>query len=231
MKLKQITLTGVDAHTDINRLCEIQREYPIAEFGVLVSQNWAKNGNRYLSPDKIDDLRDKGLNLSCHACGKIAREALRGNWTPVQQLTNGLAGIFNRCQLNIATADIKDEKLYTDVPMGLKEVIIQQKDADHMEIWNKIQLHYNLSVILDASGGHGIDTPVVPYDLNDTKVGYAGGMNPENVGEKLDFLLKSDIVKDFWIDMETGVRTDDWFDLDKVAKVLEVCTKVINNNK
>ena len=61
------------------------------------------------------------------------------------------------------------------------------------------------------------------------KVGYAGGFNPENVADKLHYLLTNDEVGDFWIDMESGVRTDDWFDLDKVRRVLAICNEVIRD--
>lgn len=33
----------------------------------------------------------------------------------------------------------------------------------------------------------------------------------------------------YWIDMESGVRTDDWFDLDKVVKVLQICDNVLKS--
>lgn len=29
----------------------------------------------------------------------------------------------------------------------------------------------------------------------------------------------------------TGVRTDDWFDIDKVRRVLEICEPIINKYK
>ena len=57
----------------------------------------------------------------------------------------------------------------------------------------------------------------------------AGGFNPENVADKLRYLLTNDEVGDFWIDMESGVRTDDWFDLDKVRRVLAICNEVIRD--
>lgn len=53
--------------------------------------------------------------------------------------------------------------------------------------------------------------------------GFAGGLNPENIlerKEEIDILWE----KDYWLDMESGVRTDDWFDLDKVE---DICKKVL----
>jgi hypothetical protein len=47
MKLQHITFTGIDGKTDLDALWELQKQYPIAEFGVLVAKNWRENGNRY----------------------------------------------------------------------------------------------------------------------------------------------------------------------------------------
>ena len=71
MKLQHITFTGVDSRTDIGALWEIQQEYPIAEFGILVSKNWRENGNRYFNPSHLCSL-DRGLNLSAHLCGSVS---------------------------------------------------------------------------------------------------------------------------------------------------------------
>ena len=91
---------------------------------------------------------------------------------------------------------------------------------------SKIDKH--ITALLDASGGEGINTPLEPLNLPH-KIGYAGGFNADNVADKLTFLLTSERVGDFWIDMESGVRTDDWFDLNKVVKVLEICDDVIKS--
>ena len=55
----------------------------------------------------------------------------------------------------------------------------------------------------------------------DFKVGYAGGLNPDNIEETLEKLFNDENVGDFWVDMETGCRTDEKFDLGKVVKVLK----------
>ena len=111
-----------------------------------------------------------------------------------------------------------------------REFIIQQKSADNCSLFLNSTRSEKVSVLLDASGGMGIDTPikVLPNAGKNFKVGYAGGFNPDNVAEKLTYLYEQKEVGDFWIDMESGVRTDDWFDLDKVCRVLEICQPIIN---
>jgi phosphoribosylanthranilate isomerase len=116
-----------------------------------------------------------------------------------------------------------------------QELIVQQRDADNIALYESTRDVYHggtmknrLSVLLDASGGQGIDTPI--NVLNGvSKVGYAGGFNPDNVAGKLEYLLKNVKLGMFWIDMESGVRTDDWFDTSKVRRVLAICKEVIRD--
>ena len=57
-RLKHITFTGVDAKTDKKLLSEIQKQYPVAEFGVLTSYHWYENGNRYIDPRIMECIKD-----------------------------------------------------------------------------------------------------------------------------------------------------------------------------
>lgn len=239
MRLKHITFTGIDAKTDIKALQEIQEQYPIAEFGVLTSYHWYENGNRYLDPQIINTLRGERLHLALHVCGQAAHDATIGRWDLIDKLTWSNLGLFNRVQLNIANRTDNPDALSKRAKITEQEVIIQQRDCRSMSVYEATvdkfrykQDRYNrtFSVLLDASGGQGIDTPVeVAPAFSALKVGYAGGINPENVADKLTYLLKHVETGDFWIDMESGVRTDDWFDLDKVRRVLAICNEVIKD--
>ena len=232
MKLQHITFTGIDSKTDLGALWELQHQYPIAEFGVLVAKNWRENGNRYFNPSYLMAL-DRGLNLSAHLCGSIARAAVRGDMEPLREWTRSdFYTLFNRCQLNIATsADNPSCFAYEgDITDYFEEVILQQKSVEDCPLWIGSPASDHVTVLFDASGGQGIDTPIEVMPVIH-KVGYAGGISPENVAEKLTYLLQNPDVGDFWIDMESGVRTDDWFDVDKVRKVLEICQPIINKYK
>lgn len=230
MRLQHITFTGVDGKTDLGRLWEIQQEYPIAEFGVLVAKNWRDNGNRYFNPSYLDSL-DRGLNLSAHLCGSIARAAVRGDWQPFRDWARAFPFLFNRCQINIAKSTENPESFVWNDAFYFNEIILQQNSVKDCQLFlssinDRHQKH--ITALMDASGGEGINTPLEPLNLPH-KIGYAGGFNADNVADKLTFLLTSEQVGDFWIDMESGVRTDDWFDLDKVVKVLEICDGVIKS--
>ena len=130
--LKHITFTGVDANTDIHTLQEIQKRWPIVEFGVLTSYHWYENGNRYLDPRLMRNLEN--LNLALHLCGSAAHDAACGDWHEIEHLTYGSLYKFNRVQLNIA--ERKDNP--TDVAPSYylnQEIIIQQRDKEHLDIY------------------------------------------------------------------------------------------------
>lgn len=224
--LRQITFTGIGVGTDLKVLKEIQDEYPLVEWGVLLSKNWQENGPRFFDPSQLNTLRWQGLNLSCHLCGSAARAIVSENWEPAFEVTRGMFGLFQRCQVNISMEQPNDKTQYMRPPIDLSELIIQQKSAGAMNIFNAIKNRTKMSVLLDASGGRGIDTPVKPLNIPGLKVGYAGGLNPDNVGEKLEYLLEN-VEGEFWIDMESGVRTDDRFDIDKCVSVLQTCQKIM----
>ena len=211
MKLKHITFTGVDIHTDLKALKEIQNEYPYVEWGILMSKNWRENGPRYFNPEGLLKLRRRDLNLSCHLCGSVARDVVRNSWVGAFNLTCGRFKMFQRCQINVSGQQSSERTQFVRTPVFLHELIIQQKSDAELTIFNAINDRRNISVLLDASGGRGIDTPIKPLNIPGLKVGYAGGINPENVAEKLSFLMENEQVGEFWIDMESGVRTDDLF--------------------
>ena len=74
----------------MSELKKIQKAAPNVEFGVLLSRNWQENGNRYFNPSELYKLRDLGLNLSCHLCGYLAREAVNNNWQPYMKFYENL---------------------------------------------------------------------------------------------------------------------------------------------
>lgn len=225
-----ITFTGIDAKTDIDELVAIQREYPIAEFGVLTSYHWNENGNRYPDPMLVTELlRGRGLNLSLHLCGRAAHDATMGEWGKIDARMFNNLDLFRRIQLNVATRKDNPERI-AGTPNKRTEVIIQQRGGNTAlfgsSVWLGEEESKRVSMLLDASGGNGIDTPLEIFDST-SKIGYAGGISPDNVAEKLSFLLDNIKRGEFWIDMESGVRTDDWLDLSKVRQVLAICKEVI----
>ena len=222
-ELTHITFTGVDDDTDFKRLVSIQQRYPKVEFGVLVSRKWIENGKRYLSPFKARELRGLGLRLSAHLCGSIARDVLHmGGFSNTDDFSE-IIDMFSRVQLNISNYDELESLNPYFLPGHLQEIIIQQAFDHNTFMLCRIASGDCISILLDESGGKGIDTPInMPSYLQNVHVGFAGGINPDNVVAKVSEITSLPYVNRFWIDMESGVRTDDRFDLDKVEQVCEL---------
>lgn len=231
--LQHITFTGIDQYTDIARLRELQKRFPLAEFGVLLSTDWTKNGTRFPNPAILKELAGQDLHLSAHLCGDAAEWALDGHWPWIDNIIFGgdeIRKAFSRIQLNVSTRKNLPERLAATLPHT--EIIIQQKDADHAGLFlRSAECMADVSVLLDASGGRGVECPFeVRPEMIAFKVGYAGGLGPDNAASKLAELLRNPDIGRFWIDMESRVRTDDRLDLDKVEAVLKECYKILKQD-
>lgn len=224
-----VTFTGLDARTDVRRLRDIQQRYPNAEFGILFSETRTGNENRYPEKRIIHKFQQSGVRLALHVCGRLSRATFTESYYDLFHRTGGLTW-FDRIQLNGLSSLTELRRDQLDIPAGT-ELILQQ-DPKFPLITSRIGSYTEgrLSLLMDASGGEGIDTPFQVADIPGVKVGYAGGINPGNVIRKLEGLL-SDGAKDFWIDMETGVRTNDWLDLDKVEDILKQVEEYTRNRQ
>lgn len=229
-KLVTVTFTGIDDHTNLRKLVDIQQKYPFVEFGVLLSEHSDENGNRFPSLKTIAKLQGLCLNLSLHLCGRLAREAVKGDFSGVEALLGDRVGLFRRVQLNISGYKNLPEKIDFQNPVWIEELIIQQKATNDCALFLKStdQARDDITVLFDASGGQGkeYDFNYVPFH----KTGYAGGLNYKNVYRKLSELLKSASGRNpFWIDMESGVRTNDWFDIGLIEATLSEIERAIND--
>lgn len=229
--LKHITLTGIDDRTDIKELVRLQRRYPLAEFGVLLS--WSRQGSerRYPSYQTIAKFCRADLNLSAHICGSAAREFAKGNDNILRYLFDQIdrdSVSFQRMQLNLAGFPAEKFAPLPTAWGSTQEIILQRLSIDEYELYRQ-RLGDHPSILLDASGGCGRESPLVTLE-DPYKVGYAGGFGPGNVEEKLSTLLQDPKVNNFWVDMESGVRSFDWFDTAKAEEVLRKCYSIIKEN-
>lgn len=224
--LKHITFTGIDDSTEVTKLQAIQRMYPFVEFGVLLSRERTGSDPRFPSVSTIIALKDAGLNLSLHLCGSLAKEAVRGDFSGTNYMLGPYKDLFGRVQLNISPYKDNPDSLDFENPSWVKELIIQQKGPDDCGLFLRSLPRRGTSVLLDASGGKGIDTPIRILKGRE-KVGYAGGISHENVRKKLLKIKNSKDVGPFWMDMESGVRTDNRFDIFKVLAVLSEVGKAM----
>lgn len=220
--LKRVTFTGIDNKTKIEDLMLLKTTYPFIEFGILVSTKLSNKNtnNRYPHLTLLKRLKVQGLNLSCHVCGSAARKiVLENDWSEFEKLVGRDLDLFDRIQLNVSNLKNfhQDISFLTD-----KEFIIQQgKDFSLYEYYKHLP---NVVGFQDNSGGLG------KYNGNwietDCYFGYAGGININNVEEVISDLLIFNN-SDFWIDMESSVRSNDWFDIQKCKEICESINNLI----
>lgn len=195
-----LTVTGADDQTDRARMVSLSARYPV-EWGILVSGRHGRA--RYPSVASIEQFCGLVLRRSLHLCGPRSYEIFqRKAWEPERYKA------FDRVQVNARGYDLG---LMQDFAATIgKPVIIQIRGAFPEP---RIGLHY----LFDQSGGRGVTTDVWPAPCAGGVAphGFAGGLGPDNILEVLGRVPMGP----YWLDMESAVRTDDVFDLNKVEAV------------
>lgn len=228
MKLTRVTITGADDAVDPQALVDLRKEFPFVEWGILRSEK--KEGTpRYPTLGwicRLEALLADRTAWAAHLCGSMSRLAMAGD---PSVLRNGPR--FGRYQLN-GSSSYKLPMLLAAMRMPECEFILQATGPDafceqcDFVVREKLP---NLAVLFDPSGGRGKVTTHFPSLFrSDLDVGFAGGINIENVRGVVEELVHSRIgSKPFWIDLETGARTNDDFDLKKVREILELVRPLV----
>ena len=253
MNIGYVTITGADDKTEIMDLLDLSARYPFVEWGILFSQS--KSGvARYPSLDWVNELKSLAaafaakrgvggsINLSSHLCGKWVSDVLeRGEVTFYRD--ESMFQLFQRAQLNCYKERLKEmvaSPNFWKAALRLGKPILLGGNYNNIELDVRKCAQFNVSALFDSSGGHGKTSssyrPPFTYEHSDPEkrihtqnvmfCGYAGGLGPDNIEEELDKIAKVAGSNQFWIDMESRVRTvegsKDILDLGKVEKVLEI---------
>ncbi|QQG37408.1 MAG: hypothetical protein HYS17_07415 [Micavibrio aeruginosavorus] len=133
---------------------------------------------------------------------------------------------FQRIQLNLKFGDVEGKydpaELVARVRENPQHQFILQYTKEKKDLLPLFRDVPNHALLFDASAGRGISPGHWDAPLPGHFCGYAGGLNPENLQENLNLI--SSIANGYttWIDMESGVRTDDRFDIGKVRRILSI---------
>jgi hypothetical protein len=210
--LTRVTISGADDAVDRHDLRALSLLFPFVEWAFLHSEK--RGGSpRYPSRLWLEELQLDGslaeLPVAIHLCGEAARRVLSGGESAV---------MAERVQLNGYAPPATSLRAITGI-----EWILQVRDVEHLVGAAHDALRLGASLLFDPSGGQGIEPFRWPEAPLGVRMGYAGGINSENVERVLDDIATENLTidTDWWIDMESGVRTDDAFDLAKVRAVLE----------
>ena len=211
-----LTFTGVDDSTDPDTLAELWRRYPATEFGVLVG---GSNRNRHQPAPAVGRWRQfsarTGVPMAVHLCGP--HSATINDNCNTRNVAAMCAG-FGRVQVNARCYDYSRVAAFADVA-DCGSVIVQQREA-----WTHAPplQHPKVEYLFDLSGGRGrvsFDAWPPPADPG-VRVGYAGGISPATIGAALAAVQRF-APTPLWLDMETGVRSGDRFDVGLVEAVCE----------
>ena len=231
LKLKYCSITGADDAVDPVDLTAIADDYPFAEWAILWLPEQAGTP-RCPSRAWIENFSStyESLHTAIHLCGQGLLDFIAA--TPeILRLMHG----FKRIQLNLEFGAM--DGFYEPAALLARikenpqfEFIIQYVDAKSW-LLPKLKDIPNHSLLFDASAGRGISPDSWPAPDPGHFCGYAGGINPENVGKNLEMIARVARGQVTWIDMESGVRTNDLFDVAKVRRVLEISAPYYNAGK
>lgn len=228
MPIKYCSITGADDAVDVNDLNALAREFPFVEWAILLMQSRAGQA-RFPTTGWIENFAQKNecTNAAMHLCDDALLGFVAGK-REVFELMDG----FNRIQLNLKFGDVKDKIDMAELIARVKESprwqFILQYAKGSEDLLPKFKDVPNHAVLFDESAGCGELPESWQAPIAGHFCGYAGGLNPDNVGQNLEIISKV-IPANYvtWIDMETGVRTNDVFDLAKVRRVLEVAAPYV----
>ena len=219
--IERVTFTGVDEHSDVERMTRIAGVHRFAEFAVLAGSSTGQHP-RFPSLTTIERFREhassNGLHAAIHLCGRLARAVRDGDLTTATTLGRG----FERMQINLPRENrAAGAARASELAAATGCRIIVQHDGPWSATPRRDDDH--LEYLFDASGGRGEEAfgrwPQPPAGSTQ-RWGYAGGVGPETIHQALAFAGRHEESR-LWFDMESGVRTQEVFDLDKVEQVCE----------
>ena len=198
-----IAFTGADDAKLGDGMARLSRRYPV-EWGILVDRD--KAGSRlFPSYTDIEWFRTLGLRLCAHVCGSLARDVAAGA-DPVADLVG-----FARIQVNHGRS-------------GADPAVVGHvaRFASRHGIRGVLQCRgpgfpshaTSVDWLFDVSFGTGVRPDRFPPVRTDHPLcGLSGGINPDNVRRTIAHSIDVLPGLAYWIDMESGVRSDGEFDL------------------
>lgn len=223
-----VTLTGLDASTDLSRALALSQRHPLLEWGILLG---GTETPRYPSISFIEQwarhAHQQGVSTAMHLCGKFARA-----WIDNDPAIVDLSRQFGRIQVNVVASRIDVDRLVAAIESGRHPNVITQHNDANITITQRLATHPAHSILFDASGGRGVGPTSWPDPIEGKVCGYAGGLGPSNVAGELDQIAQRVGTRPFWIDMEGKVRTpEDILDLDACAAVLAEVDRWVSQSR
>ncbi len=207
-------------HNDIDEIINLGKKYPCAEFAIQAHPSkFSPYMPRYVWFDTlVHASRVNKINLAMHINSEWRTELCHGNvpyalrrlWEIRRD--NGTP-VIGRVQVNINGGNAK-YKFYADkIAEIIKnypdiKFILQYTPAQHKRIVSLDETEAPFSLLQDYSGGRGeLAEYWIPPVLPNHKMGYAGGLSPDNVAKNLEIINKI-LPQNYstWIDAEKNLK-------------------------
>lgn len=202
-----VAFTGVDSADLISGMQQLSRHYPI-EWGVLLDD--AREEALFADPDvRAKLLEAPGLRYAAHVCGEQAGLIANDPASATIDLSR-----FQRLQVNHGFSGSTPEQIDNCVRFGRSRTV-----RTMLQTLTDFPTDARLDWLYDTSFGTGKPAerwPALP--ARGPFCGFSGGIRPENVAAVLDAIGAPDGAQ-YFIDMESGVRTDGRFDLSRCEAV------------
>lgn len=209
-----ITCTGIDERTDLHAVADLA--IPGIEFGILLSAN-PEGRNRYPGiPWLLQAVNALRRRSAIHVCGAEARRRL-------------MAGEYDDFLRDVGRIQVNGVVEWDDVVVLLRRLVRQRivtqftlANSSHAAPWTWYGAGRH-DLLVDGSGGRGIRPDEWSSPATDKRVGFAGGLGPDNLATEIR-RIQPVMRQGWWVDMESGLRTNDWFDIAKARRCIEIAT-------
>lgn len=228
-----LTFTGIDARTSASWIKDIASStaqlsgYGALEFAILRSPK-AGQSNRYPTRQVVEGFHRsvRPDYLAYHLCGGYARMVHEERWGELFDIID--FDQVGRVQVNSVECDANAIVTLQRFAVAIGKPVIMQWRGD------TFPLAIGIDILQDRSGGKGevpdrwiSPDPLCKKARGDAFIGYAGGLGPDVLRDQLPHIVKAAKGKRFWLDCESGIRTNDWFDISKVEAMID-CLKLPN---
>jgi hypothetical protein len=254
--IERVTLTGIDNSVDPETLDRLHEEFPFVEFGILFSRSNQGKKPRFPAEAKIGNWfkhTNPEIKFAAHLCGESVKDMIEGGFVfstnnTFFNLIGFIGRHFPRFQLNMCPKTLFSldlRKLASTTMLGIflhNDFILQShygftRAAEVCQINHDLKDYYDshgaekqssYHILCDASGGRGVPISDFPRPYPGVFCGYAGGINPDNIGDIIDRIKETSSNSLVWIDMETGIRENDVFCVSKARDCLSVAKEKLS---
>lgn len=246
--MKFISISGVTTETQLEQIAEIKKDYAIFDkeyqlvIGFLASENTLSKKSSARRPKLADfpelvfKARQLGLIPALHYHTKTPTTIIDDIEVFYDLVDFDVS--FNFLQLNVKNLNLEIVKNVAET-FDETEIIYKIRDSYKRSVFGsqflnetKVLKDYINYYMFDPSHGKGDSFEInhlrhyelIPHFVN---MVFAGGFSPDNIIDRL--LEISERHTDFSIDVESGVRTDDKLDMNKVRAYLKGCQYVLES--